>query len=157
MRLAETAMGDLNKGIEELEVVCRKMAQRASYWGATGPHQRHRVSLADQLSRRAPEGRRALALRAPAGHTVLWVAIASGVLSAPDELRHGDLAAFEPSSEAMEFEALTDAEFVLGSAAPHEHDLVSGYNSVHTSPDALRDGEAHISSIKERLVQEGRL
>jgi redox-sensitive bicupin YhaK (pirin superfamily) len=93
----------------------------------------------------------------PAGHTVLWVAIASGVLSPPDELRHGDLAAFEPSSEAVEFEALTDAEFVLGSAAPHEHDLVSGYNSVHTSPDALRDGEAHISSIKERLVQEGRL
>jgi hypothetical protein len=28
---------------------------------------------------------------------------------------------------------------------------------VHTSPDALRDAEAHISSIKRRLVQEGRL
>jgi redox-sensitive bicupin YhaK (pirin superfamily) len=93
----------------------------------------------------------------PAGHTVLWVAIASGVLSAPDGLRHGDLAAFEPSSKAVEFEALTDTEFVLGSAAPHEHDLVPGYYSVHTSPDALRDGEAHISSIKKRLVQEGRL
>ena len=44
----------------------------------------------------------------PTGHTVLWAAIASGVLSAPDELRHGDLAAFEPSSESVEFEALTD-------------------------------------------------
>ena len=32
-----------------------------------------------------------------------------------------------------------------------------GYYSVHTTPDALRDGEAHISSIKQRLVQEGRL
>jgi redox-sensitive bicupin YhaK (pirin superfamily) len=93
----------------------------------------------------------------PAGHTVLWVAIATGVLSAPDELQVGDLAAFEASSEAVEFEAQIDAEFVLGSAAPHDHDLVSGYNSVHTSPDALRDGEAHISSIKERLVQQGRL
>jgi redox-sensitive bicupin YhaK (pirin superfamily) len=93
----------------------------------------------------------------PTGHTVLWAAIASGVLSAPDELRRGDLAAFEPSSEAVDFEALTDAEFVLGSAAPHEHDLVLGYYSVHTSPDALRDGEAHISSIQKRLVQEGRL
>ena len=93
----------------------------------------------------------------PAGHTVLWVAVASGVLSVPDVLRHGDLAAFEPSSEAVEFKALTNTEFVLGSAAPHEHDLVSGYYSVHTSPEALRDGEAHISSIKERLVQEGRL
>jgi redox-sensitive bicupin YhaK (pirin superfamily) len=93
----------------------------------------------------------------PAGHTVLWVAIASGVLSAPDELRRGDLAAFEPSSEAVEFEALTDTEFVLGSAAPHEHDLVLGYYSVHTSPAALRDGEAHISAIRKRLVKEGRL
>jgi len=93
----------------------------------------------------------------PAGHAVLWVAIASGVLSAPDVLRHGDLAAFEPLSEAVEFKALTDTEFVLGSAAPHEHDLVLGYYSVHTSPDALREGEAHISTIRERLVQEGRL
>src|SRR3977135_4086060 len=93
----------------------------------------------------------------PSGHTVLWAAIASGVLSAPDELRSGALAAFEPSSEAVEFNALTDTEFVLGSAAPHKHDLVLGYYSVHTTPDALREGEAHISSIKERLIQEGRL
>jgi redox-sensitive bicupin YhaK (pirin superfamily) len=93
----------------------------------------------------------------PTGHTVLWVAIASGVLSAPDGLRHGDLAAFEPSSKAVEFEALTDTEFVLGSAAPHEHDLVLGYYSVHTSPDALSDAEAHISAIRKRLVREGRL
>lgn len=93
----------------------------------------------------------------PAGHTVLWTAIASGAVSTPNELRHGDFAAFEPSSEAVEFKALTDAEFVLGSAAPHEHDLVPGYYSVHTSPDALRDGEAHISAIRTRLVQEGRL
>jgi redox-sensitive bicupin YhaK (pirin superfamily) len=93
----------------------------------------------------------------PTGHTVLWVAIVSGVLAAPNELRHGDLVAFEPSSQAVEFEALTDTEFVLGSAAPHEHDLVLGYYSVHTSPAALCDGEAHISSIRRRLVQEGRL
>ncbi len=93
----------------------------------------------------------------PADHTVLWTAVASGVLAAPDELRHGDLAAFEQSSESVEFAALTDTEFVLGSAAPHEHDLVTGYYSVHTSPDALRDGEAHIASIKEVLAQEGRL
>jgi redox-sensitive bicupin YhaK (pirin superfamily) len=93
----------------------------------------------------------------PAGHTVLWVAVASGVLSAADELRHGDLAAFEPSSEAVEFEALTDTEFVLGSALPHKHDLVLGNYSVHTTPGALRDAEAQISLIKEHLVQEGRL
>jgi hypothetical protein len=48
-------------------------------------------------------------------------------------------------------------EFVLGSAAPREHDLVLGYYSVHTTPDALRDGEAHIAAIKTRLAQQGRL
>ena len=50
----------------------------------------------------------------PNGHTVLWAALASGALSVPDELRHGDLAAFEASSKAVEFEALTDTEFVIG-------------------------------------------
>ena len=93
----------------------------------------------------------------PVGHSVLWVALASGVLSAPDELRQGELAAFEPSETAVEFEALTDAEFVLGSAAPHQHDLVLGNYSVHTSQAALRDGEAQILQIRKRLVQEGRL
>jgi redox-sensitive bicupin YhaK (pirin superfamily) len=93
----------------------------------------------------------------PAGHTVLWTAIASGAVSVPDELRHGDLVVFERSNGAVEFEALSDAEFVLGSAVPHEHNLVLGYYSVHTTPDALRDGEAHIAAIKTRLDREGRL
>ena len=93
----------------------------------------------------------------PAGHTVLWAAIASGAVSVPDELRDGDLAAFEPSSEAVEFEALTDAQFVLGSAAPHKHDLVLGFYSVHTSKHALDRGEARIAEIGKRLRAEGRL
>jgi len=93
----------------------------------------------------------------PAGHTVLLTAIASGTMSVPDELRQEDLAAFEPSSEAVEFESLTDAEFVLGSALLHKHDLVLGNYSVHTTPAALRDAEAHIQAIRRRLVHEGRL
>ena len=94
----------------------------------------------------------------PVSHTVLWTtAITSGVVSVPDELRHGDLAAFEPSNRAIEFEAVTSTELVLGSAVPHRQNLVLGYYSVHTSRDALRDAGAHISSIKKRLVQEGRL
>ncbi len=93
----------------------------------------------------------------PAGHTVLWVAVGSGAVAVPDALRQGDLAAFEPSNGAIEFKARTDAEFVLGSAVPHDHDLVLGYYSVHTSADALREGETRISAIRARLVQEGRL
>jgi redox-sensitive bicupin YhaK (pirin superfamily) len=93
----------------------------------------------------------------PKGHTVLWTAVASGTVSVPDELRSGDLAAFEPSSGAVEFEARTDAEFVVGSAVPHKHDLVLGSHSVHTTPAALRDAQANLSAIRTRLVQEGRL
>src|SRR5712664_4105859 len=95
--------------------------------------------------------------RPPAGHTVLWTAISLGMVSVPEELRHGDLVAFEPSSEAVEFEAVTDAEFVLGSAVPHNYDLVLGSHSVHTTPAALRDAQAHLSALRTRLVQEGRL
>ena len=93
----------------------------------------------------------------PAGHTVLWTAISLGAVSVPDELRQGDLAAFETSHEAVEFEALSDAEFMLGSAVPHDHELVLGNYSVHTSLDALREAEGHISAIRQRLVQERRL
>jgi redox-sensitive bicupin YhaK (pirin superfamily) len=93
----------------------------------------------------------------PADHTVLWAAMALGTVSVPDEVRQGELVVFVRSNGAVEFEALSDAEFVLGSAVPHEHDLVLGYYSVHTSDDALRDGEAHIEAIKARLVKEGRL
>jgi redox-sensitive bicupin YhaK (pirin superfamily) len=93
----------------------------------------------------------------PAGHTVLWTAISSGTVSVPDELRPGDLAAFEASNEAVEFEALSDVEFMLGSAVPHDHKLVLGSYSVHTSPNALREAEAQISTLRKRLVQEHRL
>jgi redox-sensitive bicupin YhaK (pirin superfamily) len=92
----------------------------------------------------------------PTGHTVLWTAALSGTVSVPDELRHGDLAAFEQSNGAVEFEAQTDTEFVLGSAVPHAHDLVLGSHSVHTTPAALRDAQAHISALQARLIQEGR-
>jgi redox-sensitive bicupin YhaK (pirin superfamily) len=92
-----------------------------------------------------------------AGHTVLWTAVASGTVSVPDELRQGNLAAFEPSSETVEFEAQTDTELVLGSTVPHKYDLVLGSHSVHTTPAALHDAQAHLSAIRTRLVLEGRL
>jgi redox-sensitive bicupin YhaK (pirin superfamily) len=92
----------------------------------------------------------------PTGHTVLWAAILSGTVSVPDELREGELVAFEQSSGAVEFEARADTEFVLGSAVPHKHDLVLGTHSVHTTRAALRTAQAHISALRTQLVQEGR-
>ena len=93
----------------------------------------------------------------PAEHTVLWTAVGMGSVLVPDKLQQGELVAFRPSSAAIEFEAQSDAEFVLGSAVPHDYDLVLGSHSVHTSTEALREAEARISSIRTRLIQQGKL
>jgi len=93
----------------------------------------------------------------PAGDTVLWTAVGKGSVLVPDELRQGELVAFRPSNAAIEFEAQSDAEFVVGSAVPHDYDLVLGSHSVHTSTKALREAEARISAIETRLIQQGRL
>jgi redox-sensitive bicupin YhaK (pirin superfamily) len=93
----------------------------------------------------------------PPGHTVLWTAVAKGSVAVPDVVRSGELVAFEHSANAVTFEAIDDSELVVGSAAPHEHALALGYYSVHTSPDALRQGEAHILDIRKALKREGRL
>jgi redox-sensitive bicupin YhaK (pirin superfamily) len=93
----------------------------------------------------------------PAGHTLLWTAVGKGSILVPDELQQGELVAFRPSSAVLEFEAQSDAEFVLGSAVPHNYDLVLGSHSVHTSAEALREAETRISEIHTRLIQRGRL
>ena len=93
----------------------------------------------------------------PTEHTVLWTAVGMGAVLVPDELQQGDLMAFGPSSAAIEFEAQLDAEFVLGSAVPHDRDLILGSHSVHTSTAALREAEIRISAIQARLIQQGRL
>lgn len=96
--------------------------------------------------------------RPPKGHTVLWTSPVEGELLANGErLRAEELVAFEHSDKAVEFEALTDAQFVLGSAVPHDYPLSLGYYSVHTSPAALRTGEAHIQAVARQLIEQGRL
>jgi redox-sensitive bicupin YhaK (pirin superfamily) len=92
----------------------------------------------------------------PAGHAVLWIAVGRGSVLVPEELQQGELVAFTPSSGVVEFQAESDAEFVLGSAVPHDYDLVLGSHSVHTSTEALREAEARISAIQTRLIRQGR-
>jgi redox-sensitive bicupin YhaK (pirin superfamily) len=94
----------------------------------------------------------------PAGHTVLWAGMGKGVVEASNSvLEHGEIVVFEPNQEAVEFEARTDAEFMIGSAVRHPHPLVLGRYSVHTSAEALEIGEARIGTIRDALVAVGRL
>ena len=93
----------------------------------------------------------------PGRHSVLWLAVGKGRVSAPDILEHGEIVVFEAGEAAVELVAQDDAEFVIGSAVPHPHELVLGYYSVHTSPRALEIGEAHIQHIRRSLIEQGRL
>jgi redox-sensitive bicupin YhaK (pirin superfamily) len=90
----------------------------------------------------------------PAGHTVLWTAVGKGSILVPDELQQGELVAFKSSKTLLEFKAQSEAEFVLGSAVPHDYALVLGSHSVHTSIEALREAETRISEIQTRLIQQ---
>jgi len=93
----------------------------------------------------------------PKNHSVAWVAVHTGKLAAPEIVDRGELAVFEESNAALDFEALEDTGFVLGSAVKHPYDLALGNYSVHTSREALDRGEAKITEIGRRLQAEGRL
>jgi redox-sensitive bicupin YhaK (pirin superfamily) len=90
-------------------------------------------------------------------HTVGWVALSTGRLRVPESVEAGELAIFEPSTDAIDFHADDDSEFVLGSAVPHGYDLVLGQSSVHTSAATLRTAEQRLREIQQRLQNEGRL
>ena len=57
---------------------------------------------------------------------------------------------FEESNAAIEFEAIENTGFIVGSAVKHPYDLVMGAYSVHTSRHALEKGEARIAEIGKR-------
>jgi redox-sensitive bicupin YhaK (pirin superfamily) len=90
-------------------------------------------------------------------HNVGWVSVSTGRIRVPESVEAGELAIFEPGNDAIDFHAETDTEFVLGSAAPHAHDLALGQYSVHTSPATRRMGEQRLQEIQRRLQNDGRL
>ena len=93
----------------------------------------------------------------PQGHTVGWISVYEGAAHTPDVINAGDIAVFDESNAALEFTANGKTSFVIGTAIKHPHDLVTGYYSVHTNPNALEKGEAEIKRIGEILRAAGRL
>lgn len=63
---------------------------------------------------------------------------------------------FDSSEIAVTFTAKRETEFVLGSAKPHPYDLALGSYSVHTSANALTQGEQHIVKLGVELRKQGR-
>jgi hypothetical protein len=91
----------------------------------------------------------------PAHHDVAWLALHQGTVATPEAVSAGEAVVFEEGEKHIEFEAATDAAFVLGSAVKHPYDLVTGHYSVHTTADALRVGERNIAAIGRRLHNQG--
>jgi redox-sensitive bicupin YhaK (pirin superfamily) len=93
----------------------------------------------------------------PPGHNVAWLAVDRGSLLASEAIGAGQLAVFAEGEETIDVRALGDTSFVFGSAIKHPHPLVLGYYSVHTSEEALAQGEEEISRIGRQLREQGRL
>ena len=91
----------------------------------------------------------------PRDHNVAWIASHQGRLASPSEISAGEAVVFEEADAPIEFEALTDAGFVIGSAIKHPYELVTGHYSVHTTEAALRQGESNIAAIGRRLHNQG--
>jgi hypothetical protein len=77
------------------------------------------------------------------------------LVATPESVSTGEVVVFEEGNQAIQFEALSDAGFVLGSAVKHPYDLVTGHYSVHTNAEALRIGENNIAEIGRRLHNQG--
>ena len=85
------------------------------------------------------------------GHDVAWAAVSTGLLRTPAPIRAGEMAVFAPSEQPIDFVAEGTTRFVLGSAKKHPHELWLGNYSVHTSEEALAQGETEIRQIGRRL------
>lgn len=116
---------------------------------------------------RSPDGITYLLLRIAAGTTwtftppeaqpVAWLALASGQLVGATSAEAGEMLVFDQSQQAITLEASPSSEaiFVIGSAAPHPHNLHLGNYSVHTSADSLARGEANIERLRGLLLKAG--
>ena len=93
----------------------------------------------------------------PADHKVAWVAVHRGRFAGSADVEAGELVVFEESNGALDFEAIEDVGFVVGSAVKHPYELVLGSYSVHTNRHALERGEARIAEIGEQLGKRGRV
>ena len=91
----------------------------------------------------------------PPEQCIAWLAVHGGEISCSEHAGYGDMLIFDEGEEAITITAISDAGFVLGSAAKHPYDLHIGNHSVHTSAEALARGEAEIERIGAELRQAG--
>jgi redox-sensitive bicupin YhaK (pirin superfamily) len=87
----------------------------------------------------------------PAAHDVAWLAVSRGALLAGDASLGREMAVFEPGHAPITVVAQGDTELVIASATKHPYPLVTGAYSVHTSAEALAEGETGIQRVAARM------
>ena len=87
-----------------------------------------------------------------ADHEIAWLALNQGTLHTSGIVLERELAVFEERVRSIEVVAQGAVELVIGSAAKHPYPLVTGHYSVHTSRDALVQGEANIAALERSPV-----
>lgn len=92
----------------------------------------------------------------PAGQTVAWAFVYAGRARVEGAEVSGELVCLEDGPGDVHIEATEPSRVLFGCAQRHEHPLVLGTYSVHTSPPALARGEARIREIGEALRRQGR-
>lgn len=94
----------------------------------------------------------------PSGHSAAWLAVSTGDVAVDGTVTAGEMVVFDDTDGAIEIRSTgsVDAKFVIGSARPHPHPLHLGHYSVHTSPEALRAGEQHITDLRQTLIERER-
>ncbi len=87
----------------------------------------------------------------PPAHDLAWAFAQSGSLQVSGETLAREVAVFAPGQQALDFQALSDCAFLVGSAKRYTHELALGHYSVHTSPTTLAQGEARIAEMGRAL------
>jgi redox-sensitive bicupin YhaK (pirin superfamily) len=82
-------------------------------------------------------------------HNLAWLAVNEGRLHTGGAILESELAIFAEGSTPIDITADGAAEFVIGSASKHPHELILGPSSVHTSEDTLRRGHARIAELAD--------
>ena len=88
----------------------------------------------------------------PAGHSVAWIYVYRGQLKTAGEQFEKQLVIFKNGETPVQLTANESAGFVIGSAIPHDHELVMGPYSVHTSAQALKQGITEIKRVRAVLT-----
>ena len=91
----------------------------------------------------------------PSDHNVAWVFVYAGQALVGGEPLRQELAVLEPGEAAVTIETVEPTRLLVGSAMRHNHPLILGSHSVHTSREALVAGLEGIASVRQRLQTNG--